>query len=229
MIKALKTGVTSRPRAGTNGSKIKKGKRRKGDAGSAKTGPSTDKPAINTNTQESSWGLLEPLHGILGPVIDIFSPMISSNMIIGLLLFIMLVNWLRGPKAASSTDLGYPGMSTPQRIAAYEEIWRREESDLWDWLEERVSMQGIAYPASGNDQEAVAQARRQRESTLKDNGMRKALAAVKMSEKEIDHAIRTTEERLDVLKRVVNEKKGRESVAGQADKPPPDQEPEQQQ
>lgn len=155
--------------------------------------------------------------------------MISSNMIIGLLLFIMLVNWLRGPKAASSGHLGYPVMSTPQRIAAYEEIWQREESDLWDWLEERVGMQGIAYPASGSDQEVVAQARRQRESTLKGNGMRKALADVKMSEREIDHAIRTTEERLDVLKRVVNEKKAREGVRAHTDKIPPDQEPEQQQ
>lgn len=223
MIKALKTGVTSRPRAGTNGSKIKKGKRRKGDPGAVKTGPSTDKPATNTDKQESSWGLLEPLHGILSPVIDIFSPMISSNMIIGLLLFIMLVNWLRGPKAASSSHLGYPGMSNPQRMAAYEEIWRREESDLWDWLEERVGMQGIAYPASGNDQDVIAQARRQRESTLKGNGMRKALADVKMSEREIDHAIRSTEERLDVLKRVVDEKEGREGVGAHTDKVSSDQ------
>lgn len=216
MIKALKAGVTSRPRASTNGSKIKKGKRRKGDVDSTKTAPLTDKPTA-VQQQDSSWGLLEPLHGMLGPVVDIFSPVINSNMIIGLLLFIMLVNWLRGPRVASSSSLGYPGMSTPQRIAAYEEIWRKEESDLWDWLEERIGMQGIAYPDNSNDQEVVAQARRQREATLEGKGMRKVLADIKMSDREVDHAIKVTEERLEVLKRAVDEKKG---VEGRAEELP---------
>lgn len=212
----MKAGVTSRPRASTNGSKIKKGKRRKDDAGSTKTAPLNDKPTVGVQQQHDSWGLFEPLHGILGPVVDICSPIINPNMIIGLLLFIILVNWLRGPKVASSGSLGYPGMSTPQRIAAYEEIWRKEESDLWDWLEERIGMQGIAYPDSSNDREVVAQARRQRETTLKGKGMRKALADVKMSDREVDHAIKVTEERLEVLKRAVDEKRGVEGVQGQA-------------
>ncbi len=108
-------------------------------------------------------------------------------------------------------------MSTPQRIAAYEEVWRKEESDLWDWLEERVGMQGIAYPDSSNDQEIVAQARRQREATMKGKGLRKALADVKMSDREVDHAIKVTQEKLEVLKRTVDEKKGVERVRGQTD------------
>ena len=153
-------------------------------------------------------------------MVDIFSPMISSNMIIGLLLFIMLINWLRGPKIASSSSLGYPGMSTPQRIAAYEEIWRKEESDLWDWLEERVGMQGVAFPDSRHDQEVVAQARRQREATLKGKGVRKALGDVKMSDREVDHAIRVTEERLGILKRAVNEKNGVEGTEGPTEELP---------
>lgn len=143
--------------------------------------------------------------------------MVNSNVIIGLLLFIIVINWLRGPKLASSNSLGYPGMSTPQRIAAYEEVWRKEESDLWDWLEERVGMQGIAYHDSSNDQEIVAQARRQREATMKGKGLRKALADVKMSDREVDHAIKVTQERLEVLKRTVDEKKGVERVRGQTE------------
>ncbi len=217
MIKALKAGVTSRPRAGTNGSKIKKGKRRKGDPASTKITPLDDKATSGVQRQENSWGLFEPLHGILGPVVDICSPIVNSNVIIGLLLFIILINWLRGPKLTSSNSLGYPGMSTPQRIAAYEEVWRKEESDLWDWLEERVGMQGIAYPDSSNDQEIVAQARRQREATMKGKGLRKALADVKMSDREVDHAIKVTQEKLEVLKRTVDEKKGVERVRGQTD------------
>ncbi len=208
LVKALKTGVTSRPRAGTNGSKLKsKGKRRKGDADPARTSPASVK-AIATGSQpkDSSWGLLEPLHGILGPIFDIFSPMISSNMVIGFLIIIILINWLRGPRSPTSgNSLAY--VPTAQKIAAYEEIWRKEESDLWDWLEERVGMQGFAYPGS-NDGEAVARARRQREQSLRNKGLHSKLADVKMSEREVDHAIRVTEEKLEVLKRALEEKQG---------------------
>lgn len=208
LVKALKTGVTSRPRAGTNGSKLKsKGKRRKGDADPARTTPANVK-AVATGAQpkDSSWGLFEPLHGVLGPVVDIFSPMISSNMVIGFLLFIILINWFRAPRSSASNN-GLAYIPTAQKIAAYEEIWRKEESDLWDWLEERVGMQGLSYPES-TDREAVAQARRQREQSLRNKGLRSKLEDMKMSEREVDHAIKVTEQKLEVLKRAVQEKKG---------------------
>lgn len=217
LVKALKTGVTSRPRAGTNGSKLKsKGKRRKGDTDPARTSPANVKAvASGTQPKDSSWGMLEPLHGILGPIIDIFSPMISPNMVIGFLLMMILINWFRGPRSSpSGSSLAY--VPTSQKIAAYEEIWRKEESDLWDWLEERVGMQGLAYPQS-NDQEAVAQARRQREQSLRNKGLRSKLADMKMSEREVDHAIRVTEEKLQVLKRAVYEKR---RVQDETDPPP---------
>ena len=204
----MKAGVTSRPRAGTNGSKLKsKGKRRKGDADPARTSPASAKAvASGSQPKDSSWGLFEPLHGVLGPVVDIFGPMVNSNMVIGFLLVIILINWFRGSRPSTSGDsLAYAPPA--QRIAAYEEIWRKEESDLWDWLEERVGMQGLAYPGAG-DREAVAQARRQREQTLRSKGLRSKLADVKMSEREVNHAIRVTEEKLGILKRVVQEKKG---------------------
>ena len=133
--------------------------------------------------------------------------MISSNVIIGFLLFIIIFNWLRSPKSSPTTGLSYPGMSTSQRMAAYEEIWRKEENDLWTWLEQRVGMQEILYPGGTGDQELIAQARKQREQSLKAKGVRKAVSDVKMSEREVDQAIRITEERLAVLKRAVEEGK----------------------
>ena len=211
LVKALKVGVTSRPRAG---SKLKsKGKRRRGDADTARISPASAK-AVTTGTQpkDSSWGLFEPLHGVLGPVIDIFSPMINSNMVIGFLLLIILINWFRAPRSPTSgNSLAY--IPTSQKIAAYEEIWRKEESDLWDWLEERVGMQSVAYPGS-SDQEAVAEARRQRERSLRNKGLRSKLEDVKMSEREVDHAIRVTEEKLAVLKRAIQEKRGVQEEVG---------------
>lgn len=66
-------------------------------------------------------------------------------------------------------------------------------------------MEGIAYPTSfrGSDQEAVMKARLQREQSLKHRGIRENLAAEKMSKREVDDAIRVTEERLEVLKNTV--------------------------
>ena len=174
--------------------------------------------ATGAQPKDSSWGLFEPLHGILGPVIDIFSPMISSEMVIGFLIIVILINWFRAPRTStSSNSLAY--VPTAQRIAAYEEIWRREERDLWDWLEERVGMQGVAYPES-NDREEVVQARRQREQKLRSKGLRSKLEDLKMSERAVDHAIKVTEQKLAVLKRAVQERKvdeGMESPSRAAD------------
>ena len=175
-----------------------------------------------TSQQDSSWGLFEPLHGVLGPIGDIVSPVVTPNVIIGMLLLVILVNWLRGPKM-SSVGSAFSSMPSSQRIAAYEEIWQREESDLWDWLEERVGIQGLAYPDSGPDHEALAKARKQREQSLKGRATKKMLADLKMSDRTVDHAIRVTEEKLGVLKRSIEERQG---LQGEAKKPPDQKVPE---
>lgn len=92
-------------------------------------------------------------------------------------------------------------MPPPERMAAYEEMWRREENDFWDWLDHRVGMHAASYPERGNPAAAVKQ-------KGKRYAMRAKLDDVKMSEREVDHAIRVTEEKLGVLKEVVQEKKG---------------------
>ena len=114
--------------------------------------------------------------------------------------------------------MGFP-LSSPERIAAYEEIWRKEESDLWDWLEQRIGMEGIAYPASSSnlDQEAVKKARTVREKSIKGQSKQARLAVGSMKEREVDHAIRVTEERLRDLKGAVQRK--RQENAGKT--PPP--------
>lgn len=185
-----------------------KGKRRKGDAGAA-TKSSTHEKSVSRSDQQKSgtWGVFEPVHGILGPVVDIFSPLISANIVIGFLIFIIIIRWLYEPRATNRATLGSAGMSNPERVAAYEAIWQREESDLWNWLESRVGMQGMAYPGH-QDYDAMLKATKQREKTLKDKAMRSKLADVKMSEREVDQAIWVTEEKLRVLKRAVEQKKG---------------------
>lgn len=85
-------------------------------------------------------------------------------------------------------------MSGPERVAAYEELWKREESGLWDWLEERIGMQDVAYPAA---------ARKQQEGA----GMQMKLKDENMGEREVDYAIRVTEQRLEDLKAGVRKRR----------------------
>lgn len=81
---------------------------------------------------------------------------------------------------------------TPDRIAAYEEIWRREESELWDWLEDRVGTDHL------RDIGKMPLEQREMAGRLKDG---------KMEEREVDAAIRVTEEKLKVLKKSVEKQK----------------------
>ena len=71
-------------------------------------------------------------------------------------------------------------------------------------MEERL---GVAYPVGDRDGKAVVQARAARE---KISGKRKGKGEKggRMSEREVEEAIRVTEERLAVLKRAMEAEKG---------------------
>lgn len=83
-------------------------------------------------------------------------------------------------------------LGTPERVAAYEEMWRREESELWEWLEDRVGMERVREVGKMRVEAKTV------EDRLKDE---------KMEEREVDAAIRVTEEKLRVLKGAVEKKK----------------------
>ena len=93
----------------------------------------------------------------------------------------------------SSAVAGPNQWSSAQRQVAHEQIWRHEESDLWDWLEERVALDRV--------HSSVSEARPQPE--------KKPVAPENMKEREMDEAIRTTEERLKALKDAVARERGR--------------------
>ncbi|KAL8655300.1 MAG: hypothetical protein Q9210_000968 [Variospora velana] len=210
LVKALKAGVGSRARAGTGGSKLKKGKRRKGDAEAEREPLAAEKASSgssSTRKQDDGWGLLEPLHGTLGPLVDPISALVSPNMIIGFLVFLLLISWFRGPKARhAGNQVGFATMNGPQRMAAYEEIWRTEESELWKWLEDRMGMVDASYPPASSGYKSPAQIRAQRNRHLHSQGFKAKIAEEAMSEREVEHAIRVTEKKLEALKAAVQKK-----------------------
>ena len=125
-------------------------------------------------------------------------------MVIGFLSVVLILTWLWSSTPTSRGRKGLQGMPTPERLAAYEEIWRKEEYSLWDWLEERIGMEGVAYPTSrAVDQEAFQKARNQREQSLKNRRFEAHMMDETIDEREFAQAIRTMEQRLDELKLAV--------------------------
>lgn len=207
MVKALKLGVV--PRGRVNGAGRGKGRRKKGDAGATEASAAASiKAAVDANAgQAESWGLFEPVRPLLEPFTSMLKPLWSGNIAIFILGLLLYMAFFRSPTkpAGLSSDLGCPGVSLPQRLAAYEEMWRREESELWNWLEDRVGMDGMVFPTLHHrTPEPRASRRSSRVNVADERELAARLREEKVSEREMDHAIRTTRQRLDILEEMMN-------------------------
>ena len=196
LIAALKAAVTVKPPVkGVARKGKRKGQKEVFDAEAT----NAERAASVVGDQvTSNWGPLEPLHQALNPVISIFSPFITSQVVIAVLATLLIFTWINPPRRGGMS-VGFPGYTAPERLAAYEEIWRREESNLWDWMEDRVGLDGIYVP-SGDSQQ------KDRQKVLAARNMGKKLDNERMSERQMGDAIRITEERLSALKEAVARK-----------------------
>ncbi|KAF2085217.1 hypothetical protein K490DRAFT_75273 [Saccharata proteae CBS 121410] len=206
LVAGLRAAVSAKPigSGGKSGGKGGKGKNKRAKKDGSESPDLAASSAAETPAaaqKGSDWGILEPLHGPLSPLTDLLGGFVSAPAIIAGLLLLIVMMWWRQPSAKSlaphgfgTGSLGVPGLATPQRIVAYEEMWRREESELWDWLEERVGIERAA---------PVMSVKRQQEKKAE-----KKLEGEKMSQRQIEEAIRITQERLDVLRGVVERRHG---------------------
>lgn len=189
--------MSSKGRAGGAGGAAGKGKK-KGKKGKA-TGSSTDvedEPVRAKHAPKKDWGPLEPVRGILEPILDIAKPLMTGNMMYGLLVGLLVATWFGFglPGRRPSNDVRMYGY--PDRLAAYDEMWRREEGELWEWLEERVGLERLHDPELSTRKRAI-------EPTTVEERMRED----RMDEREIEEAIKVTEEKLKVLKGVMDKKR----------------------
>jgi len=186
---ALRTAVIARAAPARVPGKGGKGKKRsKANILDEAPAPVTA-PAPTSQGKQSNWGLLEPVRGLLGPVADILESIFTPQIIITLLGALLIYSWFfRGGSAA----VGPNQWSAAQRQVAYEEIWRHEESELWNWLEDRVALDRVHTAVGGG--------------RIKGDDAQARLQPKDMKEREmdeVDEAIRITEERLRVLKNKV--------------------------
>lgn len=202
LFASLKAAVASRPRSGTltNGAapRAKKG-RRKGK--SLPSNPTSDGEGVLKPIAKQDWGLFEPARPFLSPFVDTLKPILTGNVVYGLLVGLLVATWFGfGSNAKSASrygqELGY--IAYPDRLAAYEEMWRREESELWEWLEERVGLERLH---GATPPEAIVPPRKKTGDAAR--AMGEKLREDRMSEREVKEAIRVTEEKLKVLKSVV--------------------------
>ncbi|KAI0458744.1 hypothetical protein F5B21DRAFT_459290, partial [Xylaria acuta] len=199
LFTSLKSAVSSRPRTTTlNGTVRGKKKKAKGKLNGASK-DSLKGPADST-PKSPDWGIFEPLHSILGPIFDILKPVMTGNVVYGLLVGLLVSTWFGFGFNSQHRGIGYGRgvafSSYPERAVAYEEIWRREESELWDWLEERVGLHRM------NEGGTPIRKRVTEPRTIEEK-----LQEERMGEREVDEAIKITEEKLDILKSVIDRKR----------------------
>ncbi|KAI1815811.1 hypothetical protein GGS20DRAFT_305526 [Poronia punctata] len=200
LFASLKSAVSSRPRTTTlNGAGKGKKRRAKGKPDQPSKDPhrgATD----STSAKSQDWGLFEPIHGVLGPIFDILQPVMTGNVVYGLLVGLLVSSWFGFGFNGQRRGVGYGRdmafSSYPDRAVAYEEIWRREESELWDWLEERVGLHRM------NEGAAPIRKRAAEPRTMEER-----LREERMSEREVEEAIKITEEKLNILKSVMDRRK----------------------
>ena len=215
MVKALKGAIA--PRGRVNGAMKAngkgKGRRKKGSVANQDGSPTAKAAPTTGGDQAGSWGIFEPLRAILGPVSTIAAPLWNTNVAVLIICILAFMLFFRSPSPPSilSHDIGCPGYTLPQRLAAYEEMWRREESELWTWLEDRVGMDGMVFPTADKPLGSRQAPNRKLQSQ---RALAEKLSDGKMSDREVDHAIRTTRERLDTLEEILNNRRAQWTVAG---------------
>ncbi|KAK4130182.1 hypothetical protein BT67DRAFT_452598 [Trichocladium antarcticum] len=196
LFTSLRAAVSTRSRSSILASGAVRGKKRTRKSKSALApSPASDIEAAKVSAKQH-WGFFEPVRPLLGPIVGMISPILTGNVVYGLLVGLLVASWFGfGTRQGAPRYTHDPAYANyPQRVAAYDEMWRREESELWEWIEERVGMERLG---------AEPPVRRR---SVDPATVRERLREERMHEREIKEAIRVTEEHLGVLKKVVDGK-----------------------
>lgn len=197
---SLRAAVTTKPPVkGMTRGKVK-GRKRRETFDTA--GTEAERVAELTKTaQEPDWGLFEPLRGVFGPILSLVSPLLSTNLVIAVLSLLLAQAWFFGPRAGAG--VGFP-LTGQARFVAYEAMWQNEESELWNWLEDRVGLDQVVQGPLWQLREDA----KQRQKVMAKIRMSKRVADQGIEDRQVDNAIRVTEERLGALKQAVDRKRG---------------------
>ena len=192
---AVASKISSAPKTpgGRNGKSKKRSKTAALEDAPALPAPKTPAPA------QPNWGMLDPIRPLV-PFADTIDMLFTPQVVITVLGALLVYAWFfRAGGTAAAGPRAAANWSTQQRHLAYDEIWRREESELWKWLEQRVAIDRVQHEVNSKHEFVPDQ---EREAGRSGDGR-------DIKQREMDEAIRVTEERLKVLKRSVEKERGR--------------------
>ncbi|KAF1991293.1 hypothetical protein K402DRAFT_389464 [Aulographum hederae CBS 113979] len=203
IVTALRAAVTVKSPFSKAQQKGKTGKsrRKKGDVADAPIAAVDFAPMAAK--AEPNWGLLEPLRGTFGPIADVVGGVITAQVVIAVLAVMVAWLWWRQQPAVDTT-VGRYGQLSPARMAAYEQIWRQEEGELWRWLDERVGVD------SGGGLTGVGQEKTENMREKKARGMARKLEDGVVGDREVEEALGVTRRRLEALEDAVRRRKEKE-------------------
>jgi hypothetical protein len=222
LVRVLKARVApaSRKAAGVlkGAARGGKGKRSRADTTGVEAAAGANSGLAAGKRPDLSWGIFEPLRGPLGPFLGVFNPLWNGNIAVFVICILLFMLWSRTPSQPYplSSGVGPHIFSVPERMVAYEEIWQKEESELWDWLEERARMDGLAFPVADGSEHSDSKSNPQYHRIQSQKDLEARLQHEKMTEREMEDAIRVTQQRLDVLRQVVENRK-RKRMEGMQD------------
>ncbi|RMZ75307.1 hypothetical protein DV738_g5542, partial [Chaetothyriales sp. CBS 135597] len=162
-----------------------------------------------------NWALLEPFKTYLGPIFRLVRSVIKLEYVVAILFIMVLMLWFS--KSSSVRGLApYAGLDSAHRLAAYDEMWRKQETELWDWLEQRAGLdtallqkRSTSQGGKANTDAARQQKAKQiqRQAVLKGKDMDARLREEKMTQHEMEQALKVTKQRLDVLEDAIRRRK----------------------
>ncbi|KAI9665133.1 MAG: hypothetical protein M1831_002143 [Alyxoria varia] len=205
--------TAGRPAKSAKPGKSVKGKKKKTSAVDGAPGAGlTEKAAAAAAAKEKAereqpGGVLGMLMDLLSPAGQIVTPLMTPTGVLAVLLGVMTVMWWSGAGGVGGGDAvvipgrGLGGQAAQrQRSVAYEQLWRDEEKGLWDWLEARLDFDPAASITGAAGEKVMGKG-----ST--------AASPKGMNERQVDEAVRVTEERLAALKKAL-EGRRKEGVMG---------------
>lgn len=198
LVKTLKAAL-GRSRATTAGSKkLNNGKKKRKSSKRDKG----DSPQAEPKKEEN-WGPLDFLRPTLDPIVAPVRPFVRINVVVTIISIMVIWMWFRG--AGSSSAISRGGVA--DRTLYYDELWRREEHDLWEWLQDRAGIDGTvlreALKESPSNEKESKEKVKQRQKLLKSKDMQARLREEKKSMKEMEESVRVTQERLESLQRAL--------------------------
>lgn len=203
LVKTLK-GALGRSRAATAGSRAIKGKKKRKSSKKDKSDV-----VLTESKREENWGPFEIIRPFLAPVVDPVKPFVRTNFVVTVLVIMVLWMWFRG--ASPRGGKGLSRLDRIEHVMVYEDVWRREESDLWEWLQERAGIDGSVLRSSlmneDDKRKEEKQRLKERQKLLKSKDMQSRLREENKSMKEMEEAVRVTQERLDSLRKALEGQK----------------------